>query len=179
MRLIIYFSIFCFLSCSNNAVKKVDNYFDTKKFFEQQIKSLKAQHVFIVKDMLFNGKRETTKTDSINWEKELSAFALVDLLKPSYQGRFSIDSTKTMENKLRITYHSIESKSELRNIEIILNNNSVPYSLFFEFKNENAIYESEKKLIYFTDSAFIISGKQSIKLTEGANYLVSAKIVKN
>lgn len=181
MRLTIYFSIFCFLSCSNKQVsKKVDSYFDTKTFFEEQIKSLKSQHIFIEKEMSFNSKSEKVKTDSINWEKELSAFASINLLKPSYAGRFKKDSLFINENNFRLTYSCNDKKTDLKKVEIYfeLGTKKVK-SVIFWMNETNTIYESEKQLKFYTDSAFRISGKQNIKLTEGINYLVNATFIKN
>ena len=120
MRLIIYITIFCFLSCSTNQVSKINAVnFDTKTFFEEQIKSLKSQHIIIEKEMMFNGKHQTLKTDSANWEKELSAFAAIDFLKPSYVGRFQKDSSFINENNFRYTYSCEDKKTDLRKVEII------------------------------------------------------------
>ncbi len=180
MRIINYLFLFSFLACSSGKIKSNGNdYFDTKSFFDDQIKSLHAQHVVLEKQLMFNGKNETVISDSINWEKELNAFLSIDLLKPSYVGRFSKDSITVDENFYLITYECDDKRTDLKKAELNFDMNTKKLrSIIFLMRNKNAIFESEKQLIYFTDSAYIISGMQNIKLVEGAKYLVKGRFLK-
>lgn len=130
--------------------------------------------------MLFNGKNESVKTDSINWEKELSAFVAIDFLKPSYAGRFKKDSFLVDENNYHLNYVSNDQKTDIKKVEINFDLNTKKVkSIIFRMSEINTIYESEKTLKFYTDSAFSISGKQNIKLTKGVNYQVNTRFLKN
>ena len=174
MRLIFYFFILCIFACSINQKKSTDGTnFDTKAFFEEQIKLLHSQHHTLKKEMVFNGKTEEIKSDSINWAKELGAFASIDFLKPAYLGRFTKDSFSINENCSRTIYLSDEPKTDLKKVEVTyaLSSNKIT-SIILEMNETNTIYQSVKKLCFYTDSAFSITGHQNIKLTEGISYSV-------
>ena len=130
--------------------------------------------------MVFNGRHESIKTDSINWEKELSAFASIDFLKPSYNGRFQKDSSFINENNFRLIFLCEDKKTDIKKVEINFDliTRKVK-SIIFLMSETNTIYESEKQLKFYTDSAFSVSGKQNIKLTEGVNYQVNVRFLKN
>ena len=180
MRLIIFLSISCLLSCSveqNN--KSVKKYFDTKSYFEQEIKSLSAKGFWIEKEMTFNNKTEKIKTDSVNWKKEMNPFLLIDLCKPSNIGRYSLDSTFINEKRIKLTYRTEDTKADIQLVEIEYNEKQTVHSIHILLRDKNTIYESETSLVYFTDSAFSIIGKQHIKYTEGITYKVNVSLFKN
>lgn len=174
MRVIIL--LFFFLSCAPDRILSDKNlYFDTKTFFEEQIAQLSQRQVHLVKELLFNGKKELFSSDSIDWKKELEAFVSVDLLKSAYRGRFIKDSINLNQGEYVIIYKAIDKNVDLRSVKIYFDRSKAVRSIEYDMGKNNTIYESKKRLYFSVDSGYAISGKQNVKLTEGVIYHVNAR----
>ncbi len=182
MRLIIFFSFITVLfSCSNQKNNTISDIpFDTKTFFTAEIKRLNKQHILLEKEIIFGDKNETKLIDSIDWKQELNPFVEIDLLKPSYNGLFKKDSLRIDEYHYLIAYSTSDKKINLKKVEITFNIlMQKPISFYFLVSENNTVYQSEKTLTYFVDSAFKIEGAQHVKLVDDIKYAIYARIVKH
>jgi hypothetical protein len=174
MRVIIL--LFFFLSCApDRPLSNENHYFDTKTFFEGQIAQLSQRQVHLVKELLFNGKKELFSSDSINWKKELEAFVSVDLLKLSYRGRFNKDSINLNQEGYVIIYNANDKNVDLKSVKIYFDRSKAVRSIEYDMGKNNTIYESGKRLYFSVDSGYSISGRQNVKLTQGVIYQVNAR----
>ncbi|MFI5220961.1 MAG: hypothetical protein ACHQK8_01450 [Bacteroidia bacterium] len=179
MRLILFLSFLTiiFVSCSDKKEPE-SGYFDTATFFKHEVFRLRQHSIKLQKELFFDERKKVINLDLVNWEKELSPFIAIDLCKPAYQGRFKLDSIFLPGNKLQITYLVKDPRSDLKHAEIILDEYGVPLSFNFIFRDENAIYASEKTMHYFTDSLYEIEGKQTVKIGKPAKYKVIARMIR-
>jgi len=181
MRLISFlFIVLFYVSCSENSTKHFQNYFDTKKFFISTIEKFKKGNYTLSKDMSFNSKQSHVEIKNVEWEKELSMFANIDLLKPAYRDKFHVDSTRQDSSSYTLKYTSVDSKTDIKKLEITSDFfKKIPKKIVIQLSEKNNLYTSETELEYFADSAYSISGKQKTRLLESSSYLVKGQIFIN
>jgi hypothetical protein len=154
-------------------------YFDTKSFFEKQISLIKSKNYRLKKELFFRNKKDVITPDSVNWDDELSSFTAVDLMKPVYRGKFVYDSLVSAAG-FSILYSCNDNKNDIKQVEIHFDQSSgKPVLLRFTLSEKNTLYESEKVLSYYPDSAFSIEGKQHIKLSTPITYHILGHFIRN
>jgi len=151
---------------------------DTKAFFKQQTEKPAAQQTGIEKDLVFGNKREHTTNAKVKWEDELKPFTDIDLLKLSYNGRFTIDTAERSSSGYTIVYNCTDPKTDLQQVTVqyIDGNIGMVKALYTE---QNSLYQSGTTLTYYTDSCFSITGTQEVKLGNAVTYSVSGRFIKS
>lgn len=176
MRLIISTYLITMISCQNVSENK-PTFVNTKHFFEHEITILSEQKTGIEKQVKYVAKTDSlTMYDKVNWEKELQAFTLIDLAKPSNRNTYIVDSSN-YPNQIQIKYTSTENKQSLKTVKITKDlkyNIKVIEAVMIK---TNSLYQSFNKLRYVTDSGFSIYGKQAVKLGDDSEYLINAKFI--
>jgi hypothetical protein len=176
MRLIIVAIVTILVSCQNVSENK-PTFFDTKHFFEHEITILTEQKTGIEKQVNYDKKTDSLMMyDKVNWEKELQAFTLVNLAKPSNRNSYVVDSS-IYNNQIQINYTTTENKQTLKTVKITKDlkyNIKVIEAVLIK---TNSLYQSYIKLRYVTDSGFSIYGKESVRLGDDSEYLINAKFI--
>lgn len=176
MRLIIAACLITLVSCRNVSENK-PTFVDTKLFFEHEITILTEQKTGIEKHLNYGKKRDSLMIyDKVKWEKELQAFTLVDLAKPSNRNSYVVDSS-IYNNQIQINYTTTENKQTLKTVKIskdLKYNIKVIEAVLIK---TNSLYQSYTNLRYVTDSGFSIYGKQAVKLGDDGEYLINVKFI--
>jgi hypothetical protein len=176
MRLTIAACLITLVSC-NNVRENKPKFIDTKHFFEQEITILTEQKTGIEKHLNYGKKTDSLMMyDKVNWEKELQAFTLIDLAKPSNRNAYIVDSIN-YPNQLQIDYTSTENKQTLKTVKITTDLNYNIKVIEAVLIKTNSLYQSFTNLRYVTDSGFSIYGKQSVKLGDDSKYLINVKLI--
>lgn len=156
-------------------------YFNLDSLISQQATLLTKKGARLEKSGLVNGEWETQilAEDSALWARELDVFSLVDINKPGTVNAYDVTSTanqtiyqlKAKERQQgvimhRVTYHSTGG---LKTFEAF-------------FKEENALYESERNYtMQFADngllSSYQLMGRQKVAFGDWVNYEVAGKVV--
>lgn len=145
-------------------------YFDTKAYFESEASRLKKANVLALKELSLGSKTDVVQdTDSTNWTKELSLFTDIDLNKPSYRGRFTVDSLMIDTLLTEVIYKSADDKIDLKEVKISMKKGK-PYRIRIERSEENTLYRSSKVMEYNTDSGYTVEGSQDVRLADGVAY---------
>jgi hypothetical protein len=165
--------LFCAAVSSCSQQKGVSSYTDTAAFFETQIAHLTNQNKGIHKKMTFGNKVEDITLSNADWKKELSSFSQVELNKPSYNGRFDIDTVRTDEHIYSVRYRSNDPKIDLREVDFAYANDQI-HSVKMIIGESNSLYNASKTLIYDADSGYSIEGTQEVSLGSPATYSVKA-----
>ncbi len=176
MRLILFlFIIFCFCGCDtppeNGAL-----YFDIPGFIDKEIIRLGEKAHTLKKNLLYEKKEEQQLIENPDWKTELKPFFETNLNKPAYAGRFKLDSSFAGDT-LKISYTSTNNKSDLQLAEVYYFKQE-PVKISVLFTEKNALYNSNKKLVYVCDSFFEITGEQRLRLSSLSNYRVRGIIGK-
>lgn len=103
--------------CVEPAKKVSSKYADIAGFVKAQQARLTSAHALLVKTGGTNGKLETVKLDSVNWAHELDPFLQADINKPSWQGFFQVDSSKTGDTIL-YSYQATKDELTVRSLKV-------------------------------------------------------------
>lgn len=139
------------------------------------MKSLQEHNTRLIKVLEIDGKKDSLCLEYLNWSKELAVFTAIDLRKPAYAGRFSVDSS-TSEGATVIHYQRLDSATSLKDVWIHQQNDTIT-SIVFVVKEHNQLQESEKKLVFNAGRGFEVSGIQSIKFNGSFNFLVKGYFI--
>lgn len=176
MRLIIASCFMVVVSCQNASVNPT-LFFDTKHFFEHEITLLTEQKTGIEKHLVYGKNKDSLIIyDTVNWEKELQAFTVLDLAKPSNRNAFKVDSSSS-NYQTQINYTSTDKKQTLKTVKIARDGQYNIKIIEAVLTKTNSLYQSFAYLRYVTDSGFSMHGTQSVKLGDDEDYLINARFI--
>lgn len=176
MRLIIGACFMVLVSCQNATVNPTA-FFDTKHFFEHEITILTEQKTGIEKHLVYGENKDSlTIFDTVNWEKELQVFTVLDLAKPSNRNAFKVDSSSS-NYQTQINYTSTDKKQTLKTVKIVRDGQHNIKVIEAVLAKTNSLYQSFTYLRYVTDSGFSMHGTQSVKLGDDEGYLINARFI--
>ena len=179
-----FFLLTGLLSCETDPEEQdvEKKYFDLKGFIENQIVYLSEKKPMVSKVMQLDQKKESIKTDQIDWKKELELFIQSDINKSSYRNSYDVirSDSSTYEYKLRdsaslpVHYLKIITDSVLHQ----------PVYVKALLKSENRIYRSEKNIELVCSrkdnllelSSYTIQGYQKLIFMDSRPFMISAKI---
>jgi hypothetical protein len=162
-------------SCSQN--QGGSGYADTKAFFEKRMELDSIHQTGIEKELVFGDKHEHTRSDTVNWKEELKSFAEIDLLKPSYNGRYTIDTLERNHEGYTVIYKCTDLKTGLQEVTISYTNDHISM-LRALYTESNSLYRSGKILTYYTDSCYSITGNQTVKMGNAVCYSINGKFIR-
>lgn len=168
-RTLIYF-LFGLVAC-NNMQPVQHRYWDSREYFELETTRLKQQRTKLHKGLRFDGNYEQTQNDSPNWKHELDPFITIDLCKPGYSGRFTVDTLLLSDGEYNIEYNAKDTQTDLRSCSITSKQGKIT-SVKAEFGSKNTLYQSNKRYTYNSDSGYSISGYQNITLGRPVHYTI-------
>ena len=175
---------FIFLPCSQKQEEQKASLLSD--FWKKEIARLNKEKPMITKISTVNGKTDTIRTDSIDWEKELQVFVKSDIQEKDL-GMFNVD-TITVHDTVSIPNEEGYldcNVSESKVIKLISKNkDSKIRELMFRkdltyivivIIDEEQLYGINKRLIYSTHGRYEIKGSQDVKFLNGINYKVQVK----
>jgi len=150
-------------SCGTDDKKVGDSdlYFPVEKLLDQQIDSLNKSNDTWKKRVTENGKEEEKAivAKDATWKTELAMFYDLTPNKNAYAGKFKID-TVFKENENIIMYESDNLK--LAMLMIRQNKDGSVRAIYGDLRNQNLFYSSYYELSFVPNSAFMISGRQTL-----------------
>jgi hypothetical protein len=168
-------------------------------FWKKEIARLNKEQPMITKISTVNGKSDTIRTDSIDWEKELQIFVKNDLKETDlgYEMKM-LDSLnhincgfKVYPGHITREFNSKDSTAEILKLTIdiagifrpelhkIKENDRKFYPMDTAIEvitsSKQQLYSMYKKLMYSTEKGYVIEGSQDVKFLNGINYKVQVK----
>lgn len=160
-------------SCTENKRTR-NNYFDSRKFFEEEVQRLRSAKRGVQKGLWFDGKEQFIEIkDTVNWEGELRPFTAIDLAADAFSGAFNVDTVSDGKHSI-IQYLANDSKEEIKSIKLVYTQSRLTVVTFM-LTGENSLYTSSKMLRYIPDSGYVISGEQQVNYLTKTNYQAGAK----
>lgn len=113
-----FFLLSCNISLQKPPVSR-NLYFNIQDGLQSLLQDFSAAHMQLRKTVYLNGDSSSNVLDSIP-EKDLSLFAGLDLNKPAWQNKFSVD---TIQNNTAciISYHALSRDVTLRSVTLTFN----------------------------------------------------------
>jgi hypothetical protein len=173
-------------SCeSSSSAKKISAYFDVANLFNSQ--ATLVLNTSFQKTASIDGENETktVRFDSLEWTKELSMFANMDINKAVLVGAFDEEETTT-ETGRTVTYRKkpeLEGGVQWIRLDYDGKGNVAAFSGLF--REENALYQNMRELSATFSSRegmptieeYSIKGFQKILMKDTVNYEIEAKAV--
>lgn len=163
------------ISCGQNQPIQ-QTYWNSKTYFESEAARHLQQHTRLKKELEFDQQKQLTFNDTANWLKELEPFLTIDLQKPAYSGRFTIDTVVINEDEFAVEYSAKETQTDLRNCVIVYRHGNIS-RVEARFGNKNSLYQSDKQFLYQPDSGYTISGYQLVRLGNPVHYTIKGLFV--
>lgn len=163
--------------CSCTKTTQQSPYIDTRAFFEEQISTLKQQQVAVEKHLAFGNRQEQLVNKAVDWDKELSSFKEIDMRKPSYNGRYTIDTISNKDTGYKIRYRSADPKTDLREVIVGCADGRIQSVMAF-YNKANSLYLAGKTLVYCADSGYSVTGSQEVKLGNAIDYSAGGRFIK-
>ena len=142
------------------------DYFDIKKYFEQEAARLEKQNTRINKTVVVDGSGETKSVAIADWKKELGVFMDAEITRASWRGQFKIEKTAD-----GASYTSSEDKIPVKKLSVISRNGKVT-GIIILIKNNNILYRSVDSLVYYPDSVYQVIKHQNIRFLSDKTYTV-------
>ena len=179
------------ISCAQKQEEQIPSLLSD--FWKKEIARLNKEKPMITKISTVNGKTDTIRTDSIDWEKELQVFVKSDLQEKDL-GLYNIDTT-TVYDTLQVDAgegNLISLSSPIKKLIFIAKNENQKIrklTLYLEdkpydrveiiIKDEEQLYGINKRIVYSRFFGFYeIEGSQDVKFLNGINYKVQVKFNK-
>ena len=123
------------------------NYFDLKGFIDSETERL-AQQVSFSKTVFVNGEKETKKVENVNLKNELKPFSDSDINKPSWVGKYAVDSTFNQKKELvSLRYQAKDKKLKTKNLVVDFYKNVVS-KIFIKNATNSSVANTYQTLTY-------------------------------
>ncbi|HJP63842.1 MAG TPA: hypothetical protein VJ844_10385 [Mucilaginibacter sp.] len=160
-------------SCKNDvhADNSAGQFFDLKKYFNDESLRLKKANPLITKMAAHNKSKETRQLRIADWTTELSLFTESDINKPAWKASYKVATQEGIT-----TYNAIDTtlktqyiiiKQQAGNVKLILIYNHIKKTLFGK-----VLYEATEHLSYVPDSLYKIQKRQFVRFTGFNNYYI-------
>lgn len=164
-RLFILAIVFSFLgACSQSepsTSKEETVFFDIKGYFAEQAKLLNNEQVGVRKMVKIGDSEEVHEMDSLNYEEELKLFANADINRPSWQSKYSVDSSFTQRKLSELHYAAQDDELKTREIRIQFKEEVVS-AIEIINHTESTIAETNQRLSYIPNSGYSIRNEQKL-----------------
>ncbi len=149
-------------------------FFNIKSFLDAEILRVSSIGTFR-KITMVNGLTEEKGLDSLDLKSELSLFYDVDINRPAWIGKYSVDSTFNVDKQLtRLHYLAKDEDLGIRSLTIEFQNDAVERLEAIKVSS-SALAKSNQKLSYSPATGFIIESTQGIRFTSDNVYKIEVR----
>lgn len=156
--------------------KDIQQYFDLESYFNQEATRLIELQPTVSKTIISKDRKETKELNTINWQNELALFRNNDINKPSWENKYTIDSTFSDDGSLVLTYTAKEEDLQTRQLDVELFDDRV-HSIIIVNRVENAIYSSQQYLTYRPNREYTIKKTQDVTLMGDDDYEIEVSFI--
>lgn len=158
------------MSCNSETQQHAaTDFFSLKHFFEQESIRLKGFKT-VNKRVQHNEKAEQKAIFIGSWAKELSIFSESDINKPAWR-----DSYRVVQDSAGVCYSALDSALRTRSIFIKRNAFNKVVRVDIVNRTDNALYQSNERLVYIPDSLYSIDKKQHVLLLGDDYYQITGR----
>ncbi len=187
LRKLSFFVLIAIFSCTQQSAKReINAYFDIDSLFMEQTYLLAG--VPFSKSAVIDGKSETGHVtfDTTAWQKELAMYIGLDINKAALVGAYESSEEVTPAGK-SVSYQLKQANDAgVQWIQLNQNKDGLVTGLEALFREENALYQNQRKLSATFNiengksvlQTYRIEGYQKILLKDTVNYTIVASRVR-
>lgn len=141
--------------------KQAKAFFDLESYMEQEKRRLQDR-TGVKKKVWFNSNVEELALESFDLDTDLSAFSKADINRPSWAGKYSVDTFFNKGNvPMKIVYRSLDEDLKTQSMEVDFNGNAVT-KIEVVNKTESLIANSVQTLLYQPSFGYSIVSDQTM-----------------
>ena len=178
------------VSCTQKQEEQKDSLLSD--FWKKEIARLNKEKPTVTKISTVNGKTDTIRTDSINWENELQIFTKNDIgafdgnnykIKEEYRSHSSLGGGVFLLHNIH-HYIALDTNTRIQKVSIDVfqkvdepqkMKTAIDSTIELIIKQKQQLYSTYKRLKYSTTQGYTIEGSQDVKFLNGINYKVKVK----
>lgn len=136
----------------NNTSAVNYTHFDIKSFLKAEAIEVEKANYSFQKTVFLNGKEELKEFEEIDFEMETENFLLSDIDKPSFFGRYAIDTIER-EKIVTVTFKALDEDLKTR-LVMVDYKAGVPQQIKIENTTKGIVYNSSQELTYHKGKGF-------------------------
>lgn len=131
---------------------------DFQSFFDNEIATLNSNHVALTKTIIDKENVFSNDEKNPDWKKELSAFKTFAYIKPQQLDQYTIDTLRSENGLLFITYSANNESLHLQLAELMYNQNKAVEKITLVVKSQSKISSNDITLTYLPQKGYDIKG---------------------
>jgi hypothetical protein len=174
--------LFLLLSSCQSSSEEEDNkarfFFSLENYFEEEISRLNREQPTVSKRITLKGKEEVEQFDTLDYQKELTAFSKADINKVAWQDKYQADTTYSPEGKMqRISYEAKDDKLKTQKISIQFTKEGEVEEIYIKSVNESFVADVYKELYYKPATGYRFESQQSTNISKPTVVEVEARFI--
>ena len=156
-----------FLTACQNKPKETEStsvektYFDLSKIVQADIDSNSKNNCGEEKLINVNNHQEKQTIATVDWTKEMELLLDCDINKPSWKGKFLVDTIwKQDTTLLSISYRALTDKIQVRRMYVQYNNDNQIANITVNKRIKSFLFSNEQQIIYQPTKSFKINSQQ-------------------
>ena len=165
MRFLFVITIFL-IACQNRpkgteSLSTEKTYFDLTKLVQTDIDTNTKNNCGESKTINVNNQMEKQTIAAIDWTKEMQLLLDCDINKPSWKGKFLVDTFWKQDTiLLSIAYRALTDKIQVRSMFVQYDNNNQVANIAIRKKIKSFLFSNEQQIIYQPTKSFKINSHQ-------------------
>ncbi|TVR80261.1 MAG: hypothetical protein EA412_04950 [Chitinophagaceae bacterium] len=140
-------------------------HYDIRSLMKEVTEDLITRNPEVEKEIRLNGSVEVKRLQIDNWENELFIFTEADINRPSYVGKYSIDTINIAGGNILLHYVAKEENLTTKEMKVYLSDfHSKPDSLMIRTASENFLNQTTQKMKFIPGKGYSLEGYQNIWL---------------
>jgi hypothetical protein len=176
-----------FSACERPAPPATDGaapLYDLTAYLQQEIVRLQQEKPPVLKSVTTKGQpTETTETNKIDWEKELSIFQEVDLSRPALRDFYREDRQELPNGStMSIFTKAEEAAAPVQRLQLVVSPFQQLEHLEADVLEENILFYSRRKITLVAEpgtgklSSYRVEGVQKLILGDSLRYRIDANL---
>lgn len=184
MKPVFYFlSLFCLFTFSckpnkQNHVATSGEYFDLSALVREDINYNKAHECAEEKTVYLNGRHETRKLDTVNWDEELDILLNCDINLPAWSGKFKVDSTATTianPGCMQYFYRSTDKKIPINSLTVNKDSLHRIINVIIQKQVKSILFSHRQSIEYIPRVGYSLRSEQKTNLFNSLSINVDIK----
>jgi hypothetical protein len=151
-------------------------FFNLKNFFEAEIARLDQGKIAGIKKVQFNQEKDETKSQILNYAKELEVFVNSDINKLSWRDKYSGDTSLVNGQIQKIVYKALDEHLKTREVVILFEGAKVS-DIRIKNRLKSIIADARQNLRYRPQEGYEIRGTQNMSAAGDASVGVEVVFV--
>ena len=180
MKYLLIITIFL-IACQHKQMKEesviaTTSYFDLADLVQTDIRNNTKNSCGEEKIINVNNQLEKKTINTLDWQKEMQLLLDCDINKPSWKGKFKVDTLwKQDSSLLSITYHSLSNKIQVKRMYIQFANDNTIANITIDKKISSILFSNRQQIIYQPSKSFTVSSHQKAFFMNDFNSEVEIK----